>query len=158
MKTKTQTATFGAGCFWHVQYEFDKLPVIKTQVGYMGGDEKQYSNPTYKQVCSHKTGYAEVINIIYNPEEVSYEKLVEKFFKIHNPTTLNRQGLDIRAQYRSVIFYYNDNQKKIAENIKKQVQKTEKKKIVTEISKAGKFFPAEEYHQKYMEKGRTCSI
>ena len=117
----------------------------------MGGNEKEVPNPTYKQVCSGKTGYAETIKIIFNPDEISYETLLKIFFKIHNPTTKNRQGFDIGSQYRSIIFYSNSNQKKEAE---KQIKKQEEKynrKIVTEFLSATKhnFFSAEDYHQKY---------
>ena len=150
-----QTATFGAGCFWGVEATFQKIKgVKKTTVGYMGGKLK---NPTYEQVCTNKTGHAEVIKIIYDPEQLSYEKLLEKFWKIHDPTQLNRQGPDIGTQYRSVIFYYNEKQKKLAEESKKQQQKKYSKKIVTEITPAKEFYPAEEYHQKYLQKHSRLS-
>ncbi len=145
-----QTATFGAGCFWGVEATFQKIKgVKKTIVGYMGGKLK---NPTYAQVCTDKTGHAEVIKIIYDTEQISYETLLEKFWEIHDPTQLNRQGPDIGTQYRSVIFFYNEKQKKLAEESKKQQQKKYSKKIVTEITPAKEFYPAEEYHQKYLQK------
>ena len=161
---KTEKATFGAGCFWHIQEAFDKLPGVKTIVGYMGGDEKRFPKPSYEQVCSDKTRYAESLQVEFDLKETSYEKLLETFWNIHNPTTLNRQGFDIGTQYRSVIFYHNEKQKKLAQLSIKNHQKTMKKPIVTEITKAGKFFKAEEYHQKYYKKNkmksllRTCGI
>jgi peptide-methionine (S)-S-oxide reductase len=153
-----ETATFGAGCFWGIEATFQKIKgVIKTTVGYMGGNLK---NPTYEQVCTDKTGHAEVIQMIYNPEQINYEKLLEIFWEIHDPTQLNRQGPDIGIQYRSVIFYHNEKQKKLAEESKNKQQKNYNKKIVTEITPAIKFYPAEEYHQKYLEKQglSSCKI
>jgi peptide-methionine (S)-S-oxide reductase len=145
-----EIATFGAGCFWGVESKFQKVKgVIITTVGYMGGRLK---NPTYEQVCTDKTGHAEVIQIIFDKEQISYEKLLEIFWSIHDPTQLNRQGPDIGKQYRSVIFYHNETQKKIAEESKKQIQNKYNRKIVTEITLASKFYPAEEYHQKYLQK------
>jgi peptide-methionine (S)-S-oxide reductase len=154
-KHNLEKAYFAAGCFWHVQEEFDSLEgVIKTRVGYTGGNTK---NPTYEQVSSGKTGHAEVIEIIFNPKIISYEKLLDVFWEIHNPTTLNRQGADIGSNYRSSIFYINKNQKKIAEKSKQKAQKKFNNPIVTKIVKASKFYPAEEYHQKYNEKKeRAC--
>jgi peptide-methionine (S)-S-oxide reductase len=149
-----ENATFAAGCFWGVEANFQKINGIKkTTVGYMGGATK---NPKYEQVCTGKTGHAEVIQIGYDPEEIKYEKLLEIFWDIHDPTQLNRQGLDIGTQYRSIIFYHNETQKKLAvESKQKQQQKTDKK-IVTEITPIKEFYPAEEYHQKYLEKrGKT---
>ena len=162
---KIEKATFAMGCFWKPQLLFDKIKgVVKTEVGYMGGDEKEYSNPSYKQVCSDKTGYAEVLQIEFNPKEVSYKNLLDIFWGNHNPTSLNRQGLDFGTQYRSAIFYYNDKQKKLAEKSKIERQKKLNskrtlfgfKKIVTQIVKSGTFFRAEEYHQKYLEKNRRA--
>ena len=145
-----EKATFGAGCFWGVEATFQKLKgVKKTTVGYMGGKIK---NPTYEQVCTDKTGHAEVMQIIYDPEQISYEKLLEIFWEIHDPTQLNRQGPDIGTQYRSVIFYHNKEQKKLAEESKNKHQKKYNKRIVTEIIPRAEFYPAEEYHQKYLEK------
>lgn len=157
---KKEIATFGAGCFWGVEQAFSELKgIVKTRVGYMGGDEKEFPAPTYKEVCTHSTGYAEVVQIWFNPFVISYEKLLETFWKIHNPTTLNRQGLDFGSQYRSVIFYRGEKQKKVAEKSLKKHQKSLRKKIVTQIVPAVTFFEAEEYHQKYFEKNPgACHI
>jgi peptide-methionine (S)-S-oxide reductase len=145
-----EKATFGAGCFWGVEAAFQKIQGVKqTTVGYMGG---HINNPTYEQVCTDKTGHAEVIQLLFNPAEVSFEKLLDIFWKIHDPTQLNRQGPDIGTQYRSIIFYHNEEQKKLAENSKNKHQKKYNNKIVTDIKPAKEFFPAEEYHQKYLEK------
>lgn len=158
---KTEKATFGMGCFWSPQALFDKLPgVKKTEVGYMGGDEKKYPKPTYEGVCSNITSYAEVIQITFNPAEISYQQLLKIFWENHNPTTMNRQGPDIGTQYRSIIFYHDAKQKAMAEKTKAEQQKVwdkkkslfGAKKVVTEITKTGTFFPAEDYHQKYLEK------
>jgi peptide-methionine (S)-S-oxide reductase len=146
------------GCFWKPDVLFSKLNgVINTEVGYMGGEEKKDSY-SYEEVSSSQTGHAEVVKIEYDSNKLSYEKLLETFWKNHNPTTLNRQGPDVGEQYRSVIFYYNEEQKKKAENSKKEIQKHTDKKIVTRIQKAGKFYRAEEYHQKFLEKhkGAIC--
>lgn len=143
-------AAFALGCFWHSQEEFDKIKgITKTQVGYAGGEKE---NPTYKEVSSGKTNHAETIEIEFNPNEVSYEKLLDIFWKIHNPTTPNRQGADIGTNYRSIIFYYNPEQKEKAEKSLKETQKKFKDKIVTEIIPMKKFWRAEEYHQKYYKK------
>ena len=151
-----ETATFGAGCFWGVEYAFQKLDGIeKTTVGYMGGTLK---NPTYEDVCTNKTGHAEVLRIMYDPLKISYEKLLDRFWEIHDPTELNRQGPDIGTQYRSVIFYYDESQRKIAEKSKENQQKKINKEIVTEITPASEFYPAEEYHQKYLEKKEKASL
>jgi peptide-methionine (S)-S-oxide reductase len=147
-----QKATFGAGCFWRVEAAFRKIPgVIETKVGYMGGS---LENPTYKDVCTDKTGHAEVVQVIFDENKVTYENLLDSFWNIHNPTQLNRQGPDIGTQYRSVIFYHNEEQRKIAEKSKQEIQSSGKfrKSIVTEIKKAETFYPAEEYHQQYLEK------
>ncbi len=150
-----QKATFGAGCFWGVEASFQKIKgVTSTTVGYMGGKTK---NPTYEQVCTDKTGHVEVVQIIYDPLIVSYEKLLEIFWSIHDPTQLNRQGLDIGTQYRSVIFYHSEEQKQIAEKSKQKQLLRHKKEITTEITPAKEFYPAEEYHQKYLEKNRLFS-
>jgi len=150
-----QKATFGAGCFWGVEASFQKIKgVTSTTVGYMGGKTK---NPTYEQVCTDKTGHAEVIQITYDPLIVSYEKLLEIFWSIHDPTQLNRQGPDIGTQYRSVIFYHSEEQKYIAEQSKQKQILRHKKEIVTEITPAKEFYLAEEYHQKYLEKNRLFS-
>jgi peptide-methionine (S)-S-oxide reductase len=147
-----EKATFGAGCFWHVQEAFRHLKgVTSTTVGYMGGTLK---NPTYEDVCTDKTGHAEVVEILYHPETISYEDLLNVFWDIHDPTTQNRQGPDIGTQYRSVIFYHTLEQKTMAESSKKNLEQSRKykKKIVTEITEATPFYPAEEYHQQYLAK------
>lgn len=149
---------FSMGCFWSPQSIFDKVDgVIKTTVGYMGGESE---NPTYKQVCSGKTGHAETVYIEYDDEEIQYDDLLNLFWQNHNPTTKNRQGADIGSQYKSMIFYFDDEQKQTAEKSLEEHQKTLRKKIVTEIVKALEFYPAEEYHQKYYEKTgkRSCKI
>lgn len=145
-----ETATFAAGCFWSVETAFEKIKgVKKTTVGYIGGKTK---NPIYEQVCTNKTGHAETVQIIYDPEQITYEQLLETFWNIHDPTQLNRQGPDVGTQYRSAIFYHNQEQKQIAEQSKKLKQKNLNKKIQTEITSAKEFYPAEEYHQKYLKK------
>lgn len=147
-----EKAVFGAGCFWGVELYFSKLDgVIKTEVGYMGGYKEK---PTYEEVCTDKTGHAEVIYIEYDSDKISYEKLVKSFFAMHDPTQINRQGPDTGTQYRSAIFYYSDIQKKTAERIKKELDSMEvyDDYIATEISPAKTFYKAEDYHQKYLEK------
>ena len=147
-----EVATIGAGCFWGVEVTFRKVKgVISTRVGYTGG---HFENPTYEDVCSHKTGHAEAIEIIYDPSIVTYEGLLNLFWKMHDPTTLNRQGWDVGTQYRSAIFYHNDFQKAEALASKEKIKKSGiyKKEIVTEIVPASKFYEAEEYHQQYNEK------
>ncbi len=144
-----ETATFGAGCFWCVEAIFQRLKGVEdVKSGYMGGKIK---NPTYREVCSGLTGHAEVIQIKYNPEIITYRELLEVFFQIHDPTTLNRQGADVGTQYRSVIFYHNDAQKELAEKIKKELNdnKVFDNPVVTEISPASTFYVAEDYHQNY---------
>ncbi len=152
---KEEIACFGAGCFWGVELLFSKTEgVISTRVGYMGGDEGKYPNPNYEEVCTDETGYAEVVEIKYDSDKIDYKDILKIFFENHNPATLNRQGHDFGTQYRSVIFYYDDEQKKLAEKIKKEYQKMigKEREIVTQIVKASRFYPAEEYHQKYLEK------
>ncbi|MBI4162069.1 MAG: peptide-methionine (S)-S-oxide reductase MsrA [Candidatus Aenigmarchaeota archaeon] len=147
MKTKTGKATFAAGCFWGVQAAFDEVKgVVSTTVGYTGGHAK---NPTYKDVCTGATNHAEAIEIIFDPKKVSFEKLLELFWKIHDPTQVNRQGPDVGSQYRSAVFYHDEEQKKIAEKSKQTLENTIMKKVATEITKASAFYPAEAYHQKY---------
>jgi methionine-S-sulfoxide reductase len=142
-------AIFAAGCFWGVQYYFDQVPgVVSSVVGYTGG---HVENPTYEQVCTHLTGHAEAVSLDFNEEKVSYETLVKQFFRMHDPTQMNRQGPDVGDNYRSGIFYINDEQKTVAENVLKQTQPNFKEPIVTEIVKAGPFYDAESYHQKYAE-------
>ncbi|MCH7647261.1 MAG: peptide-methionine (S)-S-oxide reductase MsrA [Nitrosopumilus sp.] len=145
-------ATFAAGCFWHVEDLLSKTQGVKsTQVGYIGG---QLSNPTYEEVCTDKTGHAEAVEVEYNPDEISYETLLDVFWNNHNPTTLNRQGPDVGIQYRSVIFYHNDEQKEIAEKSKQKLDKSGQydRPVVTEIVPTPIFYKAEEYHQKYFKK------
>ena len=149
-----EKATFGAGCFWGVQKEFNKIKgITNTTVGYMGGNLK---NPTYKDVCTNKTGHIEVVQIEFDPKIVNYEKLLELFWKIHDPTQFNRQGPDIGTQYKSIIFYHTEEQKIIAEKSKEKLQKSNKfkKPIVTEIKPLDIFYKAEEYHQNYLEKNK----
>lgn len=147
-----QTATFGAGCFWGVEETFRKLPGVKdTAVGYMGGNKP---HPTYEDVCTDATGHAEVVQVQYDPDEVSYDRLLEVFWGNHNPTTLNRQGPDVGSQYRSVIFFHTPEQQTTAEASKEALAASGKwpKPIVTAIVPAGTFWKAEEYHQKYLMK------
>lgn len=147
-----EKATFGAGCFWHVEEAFRNLKgVASTIVGYMGGTIKK---PTYEDVCTDKTGHVEVVEILYHPEIISYENLLNVFWNIHDPTTKNRQGFDVGTQYRSVIFYHSLKQKTIAEAAKKNLERSRKykKEIVTEITKATSFYRAEKYHQHYLAK------
>lgn len=149
-----EKATFGAGCFWGVEARFRKVKgVIDAVVGYSGGKTK---NPTYKDVCTDKTGHAEVVQVTYDPSIVSYEDLLEVFWNIHNPTTLNRQGWDIGTQYRSVVFYHSEGQKERALKLKDEFDKSGRYKnpIVTEITPASEFYRAEEYHQRYNEKNK----
>ena len=144
---KLEKATFAAGCFWGVQATFDKIKgVVKTSVGYTDGNLK---NPSYENVCSGSTEHAESILIEFNPKTISYEKLIKTFWDIHNPTTKDKQGFNFGSQYRSAIFYYNQKQKEIALKSMKEIQKKYKNKIVTEIKKASKFYPAEGDRQKY---------
>jgi peptide methionine sulfoxide reductase msrA/msrB len=146
-KEKIKKAAFAAGCFWGVQSKFSKIPgVIKTVVGYSGGNKE---NPNYGEVSSGKTGHAESILIEY---ALPYEKLLEKFWEIHDPTTLNKQGADLGSQYRSIIFYYDEEQEQKAKESKKQQEEKLGKEIVTEIIKIEKFWNAEEYHQNYILK------
>ena len=155
MKSNPQQATFGAGCFWHVEETFSKVKgVISTSVGFMGGTLK---NPGYKDVCRGDTGHAEVVHLEFDPDIVSYEELLKVFWDIHDPTTLNRQGPDVGTQYRSVIFSHTPEQEKIAKELKEKLEKSGKfkNKIVTEISLAKEFYKAEEYHQKYFEKQKV---
>ena len=147
---KKELATFGAGCFWGVQVTFDEIKgVLKTEVGYMGGSMK---NPTYGDVCSDETGHAEVVHVEFDADVVPYEKLLDVFWANHDPTTPNRQGPDEGTQYRSVIFFHSEAQKKLAEKSKALWQKKFSKPITTQIAPALLFYKAEEYHQKYLQK------
>ena len=148
----TELATFAAGCFWGVEADFRNIPgVVDTVVGYTGGKTK---NPTYRQVCSHTTGHAEAVQVTFDPENISFERLVKAFFDLHDPTTPNRQGPDVGSQYRSAIFYHNDDQKQTAEAVKDELGRSEKYRypIVTEIVPAAPFYTAEDHHQRYYEK------
>lgn len=152
---KIEEATFGAGCFWGIEEIFRKIEgVLETEVGYEGGD-KEY--PTYSEVCANETGHAEVVKIKFDSNIVSYKDLLNKFWQIHDPTTLNRQGPDIGSQYRSVIFFHSPEQEKIAKDSKLEAQKSFEKEIVTEIVPVTTFWKAEEYHQKYIMKGGSSA-
>lgn len=145
-------ATFGAGCFWHVEEAFRHLPgVVSTRVGFMGGNKR---NPTYSDVCYRKTGHAEVVEVTYDPSIITYDALLEVFWDIHDPTSLNRQGPDVGDQYRSVIFYHNDEQRVKANDAKARLAGVGRyeRPIVTDIEPAAEFFIAEDYHQQYLEK------
>ena len=143
-------ALFGAGCFWGVEEYFKKIPgVLNTKVGYSGGNTE---NPTYESVCYENTNHAEVIEIEFDTNQLPYEDLLSHFWKCHDPTSKDRQGPDIGAQYRSIIFYYNDEQKNSAEKSRNKYQKEYSDTIVTEIIKVQKFYQAEDYHQNYIEK------
>jgi peptide-methionine (S)-S-oxide reductase len=159
-ESSLEKATFGAGCFWGVEAAFRRVPgVVATRVGYTGGHTV---DPSYEQVCSHTTGHAEAVEVTFDPERVSYERLLDVFWTTHNPTTKNRQGLDIGSQYRSAIFFHSPEQQAAAERTKQaeQAKLHWPKKIVTEIVPAPDFFEAEDYHQQYLEKrGRAaCTV
>jgi methionine-S-sulfoxide reductase len=152
MKTQNQTAILAGGCFWGMEEVYRKIPgVVKTQVGYAGGKS---DNPNYEQVSSGTTGFAESIEVEFDPSKVTYEEILKVFFRMHDPTSLNRQGNDVGTQYRSEIFYRNDIQKQVAEKVIKLVDQSKKwpKPVVTKLETAPKFFPAEDYHQKYLVK------
>ncbi len=155
-----EKAAFGAGCFWGVEELFRPIDgVVSTQVGYMGGNTDQ---PTYEDVCTDQTGHAEVVEVTFDPARVSYERLLEVFWKNHNPTTLNRQGPDEGSQYRSVIFYESPEQQRLAEASKKMLEdaRTYSRPIVTQIVPVQTFYRAEDYHQQYLAKrGKTsCAL
>ena len=148
---KLETATFGNGCFWCTEAVFAQLEGVKKVVsGYSGGHT---DDPTYKEVCNGTTGHAEVVQILYDPEKITFETLLEVFWSTHDPTTLNRQGADFGTQYRSAVFYHSDKQKEQAEKFKKKLDESKAfdKPIVTEITKFDKFYKAENYHQDYYE-------
>lgn len=158
--TKTELATFGAGCFWGVEEDFRHIPgVLSTAVGYSGGT---MVNPTYRDVCTGSTGHAEVVQIEFDPSVVGYETLVEAFFRLHNPTTMNRQGPDVGTQYRSAIFTHSPEQAEIAQKVKDRLTEAKAfpRPIVTEITPASPFYRAEEYHQLYLAKRgqKSCRI
>ncbi len=149
--SQLEKATFGSGCFWCSEAVFQQLKgVHSVESGYSGGKLK---NPTYEQVCSGLTGHAEVIQVAFDPKEISYDELLEVFWQTHDPTTLNQQGADIGTQYRSVIFYHNEKQRELAEHYKAQLEKEHafRRPIVTEITAFEEFYPAEDYHQDYYE-------
>jgi len=145
-----EIAILGLGCFWGPEIKFSKLEgIIKTEVGYCGGNSKE---TTYKEVCTGNTNHAEVVKLDFEPKIITYEKILEFFFEIHDPTTLNSQGPDFGTQYRSEIFFLNESQKIIAEKIKKKINEKLSGKVVTNISLVKNYCPAEEYHQRYLEK------
>ena len=145
-----EIAVLALGCFWGPEIKFDKLEgVIKTEVGYCGGNS---DTTNYEKVCSGSTNHAEVVKLEFDPKKISYEKILNYFFEIHDPTTLNAQGPDIGTQYRSEIFYVNENQMKIAKNIIEENNKKLSGKVVTKLSKIKNYCKAEDYHQKYLEK------
>ena len=146
----TENATFGAGCFWGVEYVFERVPgLVRTEVGYAGGHTER---PTYRDVCSHGTGHAEALKVEFDPEVVTYDQLLEVFWAMHDPTQMNRQGPDVGDQYRSAIFTHSDEQQLAAEASRGRAQVRFDRPIVTEISAAGTFWPAEDYHQRYYDK------
>src|SRR5713226_4103079 len=157
---QTEKATFGAGCFWGVEETFRNVQgVLSTSVGYAGGTQE---NPTYQDVCTDKTGHAEVVGVEFDPSQVGYDELLNLFWSNHNPTTLNRQGPDVGMQYRSVIFYHSPEQQASVEESKKKLAESGKfnRPIVTQVEPAPKFWCAEEYHQRYLQKrGQShCAI
>ena len=147
-----EIAVLALGCFWGPEKKFGKIEgIVETEVGYCGG---KMPNVTYKEVCSGETGHAEVVKLTFDSKKISYEKILEYFFEFHDPTTLNRQGPDIGTQYRSEIFYNNDEQKKISNTVIEKLNKKFNSKIVTKISENKNYTRAEEYHQKYLEKNQ----
>jgi peptide-methionine (S)-S-oxide reductase len=155
-----ETATFGAGCFWHVQEAFRTIEgVVSTQAGFMGG---RTIDPSYRKVCGGDTGHAEVVDVVFDPSRITYSQLLEAFWSMHDPTQQNRQGPDVGTQYRSVIFYHSPSQKVIAEKSRKELEESNAliAPVQTRIEKAQAFYPAEEYHQNYLAKRNmlTCSI
>jgi peptide-methionine (S)-S-oxide reductase len=153
-----EKATFGAGCFWQVEVEFRNTDGVKDAVvGYMGGE---LEDPSYEQVCTDQTGHAEVCQVTFDPDEVSYEDLLEVFWGLHDPTQLNRQGPDVGSQYRSAIFFHSPGQEQEATASRERAQERFDKPIATEIAPAREFWPAEDYHQRYLEKRglATCKI
>jgi peptide-methionine (S)-S-oxide reductase len=153
----TEIATFGAGCFWGVEAAFSRVPgVIEAVSGYSGG---RTENPTYKDVCTDETGHAEVVQVTYDPAKVSFEKLLDVFWTMHDPTQVNRQGPDFGSQYRTAIFFHTPEQEAAAKKVKAELNASGKFKrpIATEITAAGPFYRAEEYHQKYLEKRGAAS-
>ncbi len=153
--TETQQATFAAGCFWQVEIEFANTPgVLSTAVGYTGGSAE---SPSYEEVCTGRTGHAEAVHLTFDPEQVSFGELADKFFALHNPTQLNRQGPDVGHQYRSSIFFHSPEQEREAIAAKERAQTEHRNQVVTEIIPAVTFYPAEDYHQRYLEKRGMAS-
>ena len=153
-----ETAAFGAGCFWQVEVEFRNTPgVLDAVVGYMGGE---LEDPTYEQVCTDRTGHAEVVEVKFDPNEISYEQLIDVFWGLHDPTQMNRQGPDVGSQYRSAIFVGSEEQRQTAEASRERAQERFERPIATTIEPATSFWPAEDYHQRYLEKRglATCRI
>lgn len=155
----TEFATFGAGCFWGVEARFRALDgVVDATAGYAGGDTEQ---PTYEQVCSDATGHAEVVRVEFDPERIAYADLLEAFWTMHDPTQVNRQGPDVGTQYRSVIFYHDEDQRRIAERVRGELDASGRfnRPIVTAVEPAAQFWPAEDYHQQYLaRRGGSCAI
>lgn len=154
---KVDTATFGTGCFWCTEAIFEELKgVLKVTSGYSNG---HVDNPTYKEVCDGETGHAECVQVLYEPDKISYDELLEVFFQVHDPTSLNRQGADVGTQYRSAIFYHNEEQRKKAEYYKTELDKSGafRSPIVTEIEPIKKFYPAEDYHQEYYQNNKNSN-
>lgn len=148
-----ETATLGGGCYWCIEAAYRQLDgVYSATSGFMGGNVK---DPTYEQVCNGDTGHAEVVQVVFDPKKISYEKILAWFWDLHDPTTLNRQGNDVGTQYRSVIFYHSDAQQKVAEASKVAAAKNQKDPIVTEITKAAVFYPAPQYHQDYYSQNKS---
>lgn len=148
-----ETATLGAGCFWCIEAAYRQLDgVYSATSGYMGG---QVKNPTYEQICEGDSGHAEVVYVVFDPKKISYEKILSWFWELHDPTTLNRQGNDVGTQYRSAIYFHSDAQKKTAEASKAAAKANFKDPIVTEITKAAEFYPAENYHQNYYNENKS---
>jgi peptide-methionine (S)-S-oxide reductase len=154
----SEKATFAAGCFWGVEAAFRQVPGVRaTRVGYAGGTRER---PSYEEVCTGRTGHAEAVEVEFDPSRVSYDQLLDVFWSEHDPTTLNRQGPDVGTQYRSAAFFHSPEQETAARASRDRVQSRSRKEVVTEITAAGEFWPAEEYHQRYLEKRglATCSI
>ena len=154
-QAKLDTIDLGAGCFWCIEAVLERVKGVKdVESGYMGGKTK---DPTYKDITTGTTGHAEIVRVKFDSKELSFEKLLEVFWELHDPTTLNRQGADVGTQYRSAIFYHNEEQKKVAENSRAKKNKSGKfdSPIVTEITKASKFYPAEDYHQDFFDNNKT---
>jgi len=152
-----EVATFGAGCFWGVEAAFQRVPgVIETAVGYSGGHAE---NPSYQDVCTDETGHAEVVQVTFDPAKVSFEELLQVFWGIHDPTQLNRQGPDVGTQYRTAIFFHSPEQEAVAKKSREALEASGRlrRRIATEITPAGKFYRAEEYHQKYLQKRGAAS-